>query len=102
MEKSGRSYNITLVLTIFLGNLGIHRFYTGKIGTGILYLLTLGFGGFGVLVDIFMLLNKSFKDKEGRYVTYEGSIMQNPVNLVVVLYFVVLPVLSIILRSILL
>ena len=39
---AGKSKTVTLILCIFLGYIGVHRFYTGKIGTGILYLLTGG------------------------------------------------------------
>ena len=55
------------LLCFFLGSLGIHRFYVGKIGTGILWLITLGFVGIGVLVDLIMMLMGKFKDKNGQY-----------------------------------
>ncbi|GAB5413319.1 MAG: TM2 domain-containing protein [Congregibacter sp.] len=48
-------YNIAWILLTFLGVFGIHRFYMGKIFTGILYLLTLGMFGLGVLYDFFTL-----------------------------------------------
>ena len=44
-------YNIAFVLLTFLGYLGIHRFYMGKILTGILYLFSGGLVGFGILYD---------------------------------------------------
>lgn len=43
---------ISLLLCIFLGWLGIHRFYEGKVITGILYLFTCGFFGLGWIIDI--------------------------------------------------
>lgn len=49
-------YNLAWLLLWFLGLLGIHRFYMGKIGTGVLYLLTLGLLGIGVIYD-FCTLN---------------------------------------------
>lgn len=55
-----------LLLCFFLGWLGVHRFYVGKVGTGILMILT--FGGFGIwaLIDFIMIVIGSFRDADGR------------------------------------
>jgi len=65
-EKSDKSGLVALLLVIFLGGLGIHRFYVGKIGTGILYFFTAGLFGIGVLIDLIMIILGSFKDKSGK------------------------------------
>ncbi|MCL5290569.1 MAG: TM2 domain-containing protein [Firmicutes bacterium] len=65
-EISPKSRLAALLLCFFFGALGIHRFYVGKIGTGILWLLTLGIAGIGALVDFIMIIVGSFKDKQGR------------------------------------
>lgn len=57
-----------LLLCFFLGSFGIHRFYVGKVGTGILWLLTVGLLGIGTLVDFIMIIVGSFKDKYGKVV----------------------------------
>ena len=44
-DISPKSRLVALLLCFFLGPLGVHRFYVGKIGTGILMLLTLGGAG---------------------------------------------------------
>ena len=49
---------ISFFLCLFLGIFGGHKFYEGKIGAGILYLLTAGLFGVGVLVDLIILLFK--------------------------------------------
>jgi TM2 domain-containing membrane protein YozV len=65
-EKSDKKRLVAFLLCFFLGCLGIHRFYVGKVGTAILQIFT--FGGLGIwcLVDTIMILVGSFKDKQGR------------------------------------
>ncbi len=65
MEKSPKGFVPALLLCFFLGALGIHRFYVGKIGTGILQLITLGGLGIWTLVDFIILATGNFKDKQG-------------------------------------
>jgi len=54
-----------ILLTFFLGYLGVHRFMTGKIGTGILWLITGGCFGIGWLVDFIVVCTGGFKKKDG-------------------------------------
>jgi hypothetical protein len=63
--KSAKSAVAALLLCLFLGSFGAHRFYVGKIGTGILMLLTLGGFGIWVIVDIVLIATCNFKDKHG-------------------------------------
>jgi len=60
-----KSWIATVLLCQFLGALGVHRFYTGRIVSGIFQLLT--FGGFGIwtLIDLIMIYTDSFKDDMG-------------------------------------
>jgi TM2 domain-containing membrane protein YozV len=62
---SEKGFVPTLLLCFFLGVIGVHRFYVGKIGTGILQILT--FGGLGVwsLIDFIMIAVGKFTDKKG-------------------------------------
>lgn len=58
--RGGREKNkwVAVLLCFFLGFIGVHKFYEGKVGMGILYILTVGLFGFGVLIDFFVLLFK--------------------------------------------
>jgi hypothetical protein len=60
-----KSWIAALLLCFFLGGLGVHRFYVGKIGTGILMLVTFGGLGVWVLIDLIMIAVGKFSDKQG-------------------------------------
>jgi TM2 domain-containing membrane protein YozV len=60
------SYDLTWILLTFLGFLGIHRFYMGKIFTGLIYLFTGGLFLVGVLYD-FLTLNEQLSDINSNY-----------------------------------
>jgi len=55
-------YSVAWILLTFLGWLGLHRFYLGKWGTGIIYLFSFGLFGFGVLYD-FLTLNSQISER---------------------------------------
>ena len=67
--ESDKSRLVALLLCFFLGVLGIHRFYVGKVGTGILWLITGGVFGIGALVDFIMIIVGNFTDKQGAKLT---------------------------------
>ena len=61
-----KSKTTAALLCFFLGNLGVHRFYVGKVGTGVAMIFT--FGGFFIwtLIDFIMILVGSFTDAKGK------------------------------------
>jgi TM2 domain-containing membrane protein YozV len=76
-EFSPRSRLVALLFCVLLGWIGVHRFYVGKIGTGILMVVTIGGLGIWTLIDLILIAVGSFRDKEGRRVfrwTEPGSI----------------------------
>ena len=69
-NPSGLNRLTALLLCLLLGFLGIHRFYAGKIGTGLLFLITGGFLFVGVIYDCVMIATGEFTDAEGRKLLY--------------------------------
>lgn len=66
---SESSWLTTLLLCFFVGNFGVHRFYVGKVGTGVLMLFT--FGGFGLwtLIDFIIICTRNFTDFNNKVVS---------------------------------
>ncbi len=67
---SDKDAMITLLLALFVGWFGIHSFYVGKIGTGILMLLTFGLFGIWTLIDIIVIACGNFKDADGKKIKF--------------------------------
>ncbi len=53
-----KSKGVAYLLWFFLGLLGVHKFYVGKVGMGVVYLLTAGLFGIGWFIDLFTLGNQ--------------------------------------------
>lgn len=65
---SSKDWLVTLLLCFFVGCLGIHRFYVGKTGTGIVQLLTAGGCGIWALIDFIVIIMGNFTDAEGKFI----------------------------------
>ena len=67
-DISPKSGIVVLLLCIFLGTFGLHRFMVNKIGTGILMILTAGGLGIWWLIDTIMIVVGAFTDSDGKHV----------------------------------
>ena len=67
VKSSEKEMLVAFILCFFLGGLGVHRFYVGKVGSGIAQMLTLGGLGLWALIDLIMIICGAFEDKEGRF-----------------------------------
>ncbi len=63
---SEKDWLVTLLLCLFLGYLGVHRFYVNKVGTGLGQLFTWGGCGIWALIDLIMIITGNFEDSEGK------------------------------------
>ena len=62
---AGKDWRTTLLLAVFLGSFGVHRFYTGYIAIGIAQLLTLGGCGIWATIDMILIATERFMDADG-------------------------------------
>jgi TM2 domain-containing membrane protein YozV len=67
-DSSEKGFVPTILLCFFLGAFGVHRFYVGKIWTGLLQLITLGGLGIWTMVDFIMVVCGKFTDGEGHLI----------------------------------
>lgn len=65
MVRPYKSRPIAFLLCLLFGVFGLHRFYVGKVGTGLLYLLTGGLFGIGFFVDLLTIALGGFRDNMG-------------------------------------
>lgn len=74
-QISKKSNIAALLLCIFLGTFGAHRFYVGKMGTALLMLITLG--GFGIwnLFDLIIISCQDFRDIEGKRLIWDTPLL---------------------------
>lgn len=66
-EGAGKSQLVALLLALFVGVLGIHRFYLGYTTIGIIQLLTFGGLGIWALIDLILIITGDLKPKTGNY-----------------------------------
>ena len=72
-NTSDKDWTTCLLLCLFLGAFGGHRFYVGKTVSGILYLFTLGGFVIGAVIDLICIISGTFKDNEGKIIKLKND-----------------------------
>lgn len=65
---SDKDWLVVLLLCLFLGTLGVHRFYVNKVGSGLGQLFTMGGCGVWTIVDLILIITGKFEDSEGNLI----------------------------------
>ncbi|MHA1123987.1 MAG: hypothetical protein ACTSO7_01095 [Candidatus Heimdallarchaeota archaeon] len=68
LETSSEHNQVLVIFQALIGFLGLQRYMVGKISTGIVFTFTLGFFGFGYLIDLLAVFFGCFRDSEGKVV----------------------------------
>ncbi|WP_246468922.1 Ltp family lipoprotein [Arthrobacter ipis] len=89
-QQSNKSFLVTWLLSLLLGVLGVDRFYLGKVGTGVLKLVTFGGLGIWALIDLILILVNKTRDKRG--LPLEGYDRHKKVALIVTGAFILLSI----------
>lgn len=89
-KHSNKSFLVTWLLSLLLGVLGVDRFYLGKVGTGILKLITFGGLGIWALIDLILVLANKTRDRQG--LTLEGYDKHKKVALIVTGAFILISI----------
>jgi hypothetical protein len=77
-ESSDKSRGVALALAVFLGVFGAHRFYAGKVNSGILMACTLGGLGVWYLYDCILVGAGQFRDADGRLIRrWDPDVMES-------------------------
>lgn len=88
IQAQKRDYPVALLLCMFLGGLGAHRYYTGYIGLGILQLILCFCGGIGaiwVLIDLIAILMNKYNDSNGQSLTNSDSTVSKTLRIIAII-----------------
>jgi len=69
VPASPLSRTVALILCLLFGFIGVHRFYSGSIGLGVLYLFTAGLWGIGTFIDFIVIVVGGYRDSNGRLIS---------------------------------